>query len=170
MDLFMVNLVSSQAEAVTRGANVWDLIAALQNEPDRFLNLEQSWCGLHFVLTGEVPILKYEALQRGTAWYEDSLENVLMGGEPTVWECAFGLVRYVAPSAVAYIEPKLAETEVSTLASWYDPTLLTEYNIPPDVWFQNTSARSWLLDNFVKLKLFYHETVQQSYGLLIYIV
>ena len=80
MDLFILSLTTNEVKSVTQGADVWELVRLLQDDPSRLLNLGESWCGLHFVLTGEVPILKYEAIQRGTPWYEDSLENILMGG------------------------------------------------------------------------------------------
>lgn len=169
MDLFMLSLTATQVAAVIRGADVWELVASLQDDPSRLLNLGEVWCGLHFVLTGEVPILRYEAIQRGTSWHEDSLENILMGGEPTAYECAFGLVRYVTPESVAYMAPRLVGVSVSDLKMWYDPELLIENSIPPEIWREDASALQWLLDNFGKLKTFHHNAVQQKLGLLIYI-
>lgn len=169
MNLFMVSLTTSEALAVRQGADVWELVELLQDDSRRLLNLEEAWCGLHFVLTGEVPILKYEAVLRGTSWHEDSLENILMGGDPTAYECAFGMVRCVTPEAAAYIAPRLAEVGVSNLKSWYNPELLIENSIPPKIWHEDTFALQWLIDHFVKLKRFYHDAIQQKCGLLVYI-
>lgn len=169
MDLFILSLTPSEVMSVTQGANVWKLVSLLQDDPSRLLNLGEAWCGLHSVLTGEVPILRYEAIQRGTSWYEDSLENILMGGEPTAYECAFGMVRCVDSAMVADMMPRLAGVSVTDLESWYDPELLIENSIPPEVWYKDAFALQWLSDNFVKLKSFYRDAFQQSYGLLIYI-
>ncbi len=169
MDLFMVSLTASEVTDVIQGADVWELVELLQDNPSRLLNLEEAWCGLHFVLTGEVPILKYEAIQRGTPWYEDSLENILMGGEPTAYKCAFGMVRCVPPGMVAYMAPRLVGVGVSDLRLWYNPEILIENSIPPEIWSEDASALQWLLNNFVEMKKFYHDTARQNYGLLIYI-
>jgi hypothetical protein len=76
---------------------------------------------LYQSVSGAMPIPKPEASQVGIFSDGDSLENVLMGGEPTPFIASFGPARYVDPEQVAHLSTKLAELPVEEFMKRYDP-------------------------------------------------
>jgi hypothetical protein len=137
---------------------------------ERILDLEKAWAGIHFLLTAEVPITREDAIRLGISWDDDSLENALMGGRPTDLETSSGPVRYLDSDEISRIAAKLADISIEEFSDRYDPDALTEEQIPPDVWDNESEARDWLASSYAKLREFYQETAAQNAGLLIYLM
>jgi hypothetical protein len=71
------------------------------------IDLGEHWPALHYTLCGESPMPRYVALARGVEWDDDSLENVLMGGEATPYEDGLCVARVLAPRTVKVLAAQL---------------------------------------------------------------
>ncbi len=168
---WLVKLAPETVESVLAGtADVWNMIERAQQIPGSTLCLDESWAGLHFVLTGEVPTLKYQALEMGISWSDDSLENVLMGGSPTKHEDGVGVIRCSTPAEVQHMAAKLSVIDVVQIIRWYDAEALIENDIPPPIWHDSASALRWLSTHYADLKKFYQQAAKAGDGLLMYIL
>jgi len=132
------------------------------------LNLKEAWAGLHFVLTGELPIPRQEALKRRISWDDESLENAIMGGTETDYRASYGPARYLAPKQVENMSAQLSRITADEFKDRYDAEALTEENIPPGGW--NAAAADWLSQNFTSLQRFYGEAAARRQGVLVYFI
>jgi hypothetical protein len=139
------------------------------DDPATCLDLDESWAGIHFTLTDEYPIPREDALQKGIAWDDTSLENVLMGGTATAHQGSYGRARYLTPQDVAFFAKKLDAISLEQFEQWYDAEWLLENHIPPEIWDED-DARGWLVSYFARLKDFYQGAASNSEGLLMYML
>ena len=150
------------ADAVAR------MIKLAEGKPDRELDLNDSWAALHFMLSGEVPMPKQEAIQRGISWNDSSLENLIMGGEPTAYEASFGPARLLASDLVMRLSRKLSDLSVEEFLERYDAEEMNAEQIPPGGWADQEEARDLLGDRYLKLKEFYRSAAAANEAILIY--
>jgi Domain of unknown function (DUF1877) len=169
MDANFIRINAKKSENLSSAEGIQSLIKHAQNQADHILNLDESWCAIHFVMTGEHPIPKDEAQRRGISWNDDSLENVIMGGISTPYKTSLGVARYLNSQQVARIAGKLDQLPVDKFKEWYDPEALIEGQIPPENWDEGITARDWLVDYFKKLVEFYKAAADFGDGILIII-
>jgi hypothetical protein len=148
---------------------IQSVIKKAQHQTDHFLNLDESWYGIHFVMTDEYPITKTEAQQRGISWDDDSLENIIMGGSSTPYKTSFGAARYLNPQQVERMAEKLEHLNVDKFKEWYNPEVLMSENMPPLNWDKGNTMRDWLVGYFKKLVEFYKAAASAGESILIYI-
>lgn len=137
-------------------------------DPSLRFSLEDSWAAIHLILTGSPPIPKTEALKRGISWDDQSLENVIMGGEATPVKDAFGAARYLSSREVAFLAQKLAAVSDEEFKRNYDADELEDYQIPPGDW--DDEALQWLLRNFHGLQASFASAAKGNKALFIYII
>lgn len=168
MDVFFIKLDADRINNIISSSAIGNLITETSSEKDLQLELGESWCALHFILSGEPPIPKPEALKRGISWDDDSLENIIMGGSVTPFKDTFGAARYFTPEEVAKLQQELSSITEEKLMELYDPGTLEDYDIPPGNW--DKDDLTWLIENFNNLKTFYESAAQNNQGLLTYVI
>ncbi|MBD2500376.1 DUF1877 family protein [Anabaena azotica FACHB-119] len=77
MKAYIVRVSREDGEKSLNSSKIVEKI--IQNQSEHVLDLDESWYGIHFVMTGEYPIPKDEAQRRGISWDNNSLENVILG-------------------------------------------------------------------------------------------
>jgi hypothetical protein len=165
MDCLLIEVSPKEAaENLSSALGVRTLIE--QNGPKQTCSLGESWCGIHYVLTAEVPFPRQEAIARGISWDPNSLENVLMGGTPTSFMSSFGPARYLSAIEVARYSLALRKVSSETFAHQYDPEGLYDNEIPPGDW-DSATRRDWLLRHFNELKIFFASAAAHQNGILI---
>lgn len=92
--------------AAARAQQSADAVYAIVTE-EGAVDLGTQWPALHYVLSSEAPMPRHVALDEGLEWDDDSLENVLMGGEPTPYADALTVARVLLPSSVGTLANKL---------------------------------------------------------------
>jgi hypothetical protein len=171
MDAFLVRVPKADADGVLKSADVVrKIIESAEDNGDFKLDLGEYWAALTFMLSGEMPIPKHEALRLGISWDNDSLENVLMGGEPTPFKASFGPARSVDPEQVARLATKLADLSVDEFMKWYDPKELLKERIPPETWDDQSETRALIGHVFEELVAFYKRAAAHGDGILIYLI
>ena len=83
------------------------------------------------MLSGDVPIPRPEALRRGLAWDERSLENVLMGGQATPYRDSLGAARVLSPRQVAWLAKRLDERGVEAIMDSLDIGAMRDEGVLP---------------------------------------
>lgn len=170
MDLRLIKISSESSDVILINSYevVRDMISQLELlDSSACLDLDDSWSGLHFTLTGEYPIPKDEALRREVKWYDDSLENVLMGGSPTSYQDSLSFARYLNPKEVAQITKKLLDVSIEKFREYYSSDELEEAEILPRNWSKDGE---WLVGYFEKLVTFYKSALEEGKAILIYAV
>jgi hypothetical protein len=168
MDAFLVRVPKLDGDAVLKSAEAARRIIAEAGTSQ--LDLGEYWLALHFLLSGETPIPKHEALRRGLSWDDDSPENILMGGEPTPFMSSFGPARYLHPERVAHLATKLAGLSVAEFQARYNPEDLRAEDMPPGGWDDGGEALARLCRYFKDLAAFYNKAAAHGDGMLIYMV
>ena len=171
MDGFVISVAPEDVAALFGSAeSAAAVIERTQALPDARLELDDAWIALHFLLSGELPMPKDEALRRGQRWDADSFESVLMGGEPTSFEGFYGAARYLPPAEVALLARKLGALTPADFAARYDPAAFARNRILPAIWDDEPHARRWLGEHFFRLVRFYETAAAAERGLMIYML
>jgi hypothetical protein len=169
MDLRLVKIFPKDSDRILTDAEVVESTIQQIDSTDSniFLDLDESWSGIHFTLTGEYPIPKDEALKRDMKWYDDSMENILMGGSPTPYKDSLGFARYLSPEEVVQIAKYLINVSIEKFREYYCSDELVEAEILPGYWDEDSA---WLVGYFEKLVNFYKTALEKGNGILIYAV
>ena len=171
MDAYVVR-VPARESAQLRSASVVRAVIdeARHAAGDRFVSLADDWAALHFLLSGDVPMPKHEALAHGLNWSDDSTTNVLMGGEPLPRDGGFGPARLLPPLVVARMANKLASVDPDALLKRFDPRALEEEGIPPVGWTDDAATRARLRERYSTLRTLYQNAADAGDAVLIHIV
>jgi hypothetical protein len=168
MKALLIRLPASKSSRICEDVRVVrDAIAWSQQNQDAEVSLDDAWAALHFLVSADYPIPRQEAEERGMSWNEDSLENVLMGGDATAFLSSFGPARFVPPSLVRSMAAKLEKISVATFSSRIDPETLFEERMLLDSWDSDTAVER-LPKYFAMLQSFYMTAASKGEGVLIY--
>jgi len=103
---------------------------------DRICDLEEAWAGIQYVLSLEVPIPKYKAIRRGICWDDESLDNAIMGGEPTDIQTNLGPARLKSKEQVSKLAVQLSIITRDEFWQRYDADGWYDNSISPGDWEQ----------------------------------
>ncbi|MBG0568873.1 YfbM family protein [Actinoplanes aureus] len=123
-------------------------------EPD--LDLDKSWHGLHYLLTG-------------TAWeVGPGAGAAILGGDEIGDDGGYGPARVLSPEAVRSIDAGLAAIDPATLRERFDPAAMTTAEIYPAIWSGGEEAfDSFLAPRFQELREFYRTAAAEDAAVLL---
>lgn len=112
--------------------------------PDQELDLDKSWHGIHYLLTG-------------TAWAGvHGAGAALFGGDEIGEDNGYGPARLLRPEAVRAVAAALDPLDIETLRTRFDPAAMTAADIYPNIWHHGSDEfDSYLAPYFAKLRQFY---------------
>lgn len=127
-------------------------------DPDRSIDIEKGWHGLHFLLTGTADEGQEPACY------------LMVGGEDLDDE---GLVRALRPHQVRRFAEHLSALTPAELAQRYDPARMNKLDIYPGaIWTRSAppgeSPLEWLLECFAELQLFMARAASAGHGVVIH--
>lgn len=127
-----------------------------ETDPEREIDIEKAWHGLHFLFTGKSDEAKTPACY------------MMNGGEDVDDE---GLLRAIRPEHVKSFADFLDGLTPEILAKRYDPRRMVELEIYPEIWDREPGGGDdplkWLLDYFVEVKSFVKRAAAAGDGLVI---
>ncbi|MEN3614350.1 YfbM family protein [Plantactinospora sp. ZYX-F-223] len=128
--------------------------AAEMPEPE--LDLDKSWHGIHYLLTG-------------TAWHiGEGAGAAILGGDVIGQDGGYGPARLLDPATVHAIATALDALNVETLRARFDPNAMATAGIYPDIWANGTEEfDNYLAPNFTKLRRFYQTAAVHRQAVLL---
>ncbi len=168
MEVFLIRIPGNQAPSLLENPVAFQqLLRPTKASPWERLDLGETWPGLHFVLTGELPISRPEAHKAGLSWDEDSLENVLLGGHEVPHGASWGPARYLTPERVALMAQKLSTVSDEQFRKSYDAEHMEQEGIPPGDWDDLPRALDALSEHFRQLVSVYQRAAASGDGILV---
>ncbi|MCW7537951.1 YfbM family protein [Aquabacterium sp. A7-Y] len=127
--------------------------------PAEALDIDKTWHGLHFLLTGE----SYGG--------EGPLAWAIMGGEPIGEDVGYGPARYLEPQQVREVAAALAPITVQALNARYDPAAFEKADIyPTGIWrSEGQGAFDYLAEWYEDLVAFYARAAERGDAVLLYV-
>ena len=168
MDATLVRVPGAQSAEMTQAAAVAKVIAVAESAPDLRLSLGEWWPALHFMLSGDVPIPRPEALRRGVSWDDRSLESVLMGGEATPYRDSLGAARVLSPRQVARLAQRLDERGVDAIMGGLDVDAMHDEGILSTE--DDEDVADALRSRLESLVEFYRAAAADGDAILVYVV
>lgn len=124
--------------------------------PDPELDLDKSWHGIHYLLTG-------------TAWeIGEGAGTAILGGDEIGEDGGYGPARLLCPETVRTVAAALDALDIETLRARFDPHAMAAADIYPKGWGQGTDEfDSYLAPNFAELSRFYRTAAANGQAVLL---
>lgn len=133
-------------------------IHTVQNQSNRYLDLDKSWHAIHFMLNGN----DYEG--------QGALASVFFGGEELKVDMGYGPVRYLTIGEVKQVSDKLSLISDDAFCRKYEPVAMDDASIYPNIWEQDgEDGLQYILPYYQDLKVFYREAALRDEAVLIYL-
>jgi Domain of unknown function (DUF1877) len=131
-----------------------------QTEAFADLEIDKSWHGIHFLLTG-------------TAWEGDAPLNFIATGGEEVGDVdlGYGPARVFKSAEVKAIAAALAPLTAEVLKKRFDPSLMTRLEIYPTIWDRPHEADDnleYLLESYEQLRAFVAGAAENDEGLIVF--
>ncbi len=127
---------------------------------ERYLNIDKSWHGIHFLLTGTV------------ASGEPPLANAVLGGMPLGLdnpEFDYSPARFLTPDEVQEVAEALSQISDADLQARFNYNALSAADIYPDIWESGSGELEYLMWHYVPLVKFFQEAANCGDAMLLYI-
>lgn len=131
-------------------------------EAEWFLDLDKSWDGINYILTGEIiGGLENEpnALQRALFSFQIIDEGQDLG---------YGPAQYLNPNQVKETYSELEKITDDVLKSKINGSEMNEIGIYPEIWTESES-HEFLIDSFKEFKEFYKKASENSEAIITYL-
>jgi Domain of unknown function (DUF1877) len=128
------------------------------------LDLEKTWHGLHFLLTGD------SVGSPPHSWV--IFGNYSVGGDDNqlLYGYSFIGLRYLLPDEVSTVAKLLTSITVEDLKANFLPKVMQEVSIYPDIWTRDgEDALNWLLGYYPYLVSFYQKAASEKKAVLMYV-
>lgn len=117
-----------------------------------FLDVDKSWHGIHFLLTG-------------SAWEGDApLKWVVLAPREIGEDVGYGPARILTPAEVSEVNKALASIPADQLQSKYDWQALNRNEIYPQNWSEGD--HDYIVGNFEDLKKLYASAAHRGMGII----
>ncbi|MCI4066073.1 YfbM family protein [Micromonospora sp. R77] len=123
--------------------------------PEPELDLDKSWHGIHYLLTG-------------TGWQvSEGAGTAILGGVEIGPDGGYGPPRLLDRDTVRAVAAALDALDVETLRARFDPGAMAAADIYPDIWTNGIDEIDYLMSHFDHLRRFYHAAAVNSQAVLV---
>jgi hypothetical protein len=131
-----------------------------------YLELDKTWAGLLFILTGK-GLDDRDASKSPLGWV--TLGNHSVGGDDNPIPGSWMGIRYLLPDEVEQVSAALAQVSQETLVANYNPKIMDERNIYPMMWEQDgDDGLDWLLQYYPDVVSFYEQAASEGKMMIMY--
>ncbi len=123
-------------------------------DPQRGVDLDTAWHGIHWLLTGTA----YDA--------ETATGQAIFGGEPIGPDLGNGKAHLIDPRTVKRIAEALSHLKATDLAERVDPEAMREADIYPGYWDEVDIFQAWLRPRYKALRKFYRRAAGHGSAVL----
>ncbi|MEU2662184.1 YfbM family protein [Micromonospora sp. AMSO12t] len=123
--------------------------------PEPELDLDKSWHGIHYLLTG-------------TAWkIGEGAGAAILGGDEIGQDGGYGPARLLDPNTVRVIATGLDAMDVETLRARFDPDAMAAADIYPAIWANGSDEFDHLMSHFTEVRRFYRAAAGNGQAVLL---
>lgn len=123
--------------------------------PEPELDLDKSWHGIHYLLTG-------------TAWrIGEGADAAILGGAEIGQDGGYGPARLLDQSTVRAVATALDALDVEVLRARFDPAAMAAAEIYPDIWTNGVDELDYLMSHYTQLRRFYHAAAANGQAVLL---
>jgi hypothetical protein len=123
----------------------------------RWLEIDEAWQGIHFLLTG-----------RPTGGRRP-LADAVLGGTPIGEELGYGPARYLDPKQVKSVAHALAKLDEEEFRSRFDAEKLRSAGIYPCSWDNGEDDIDYLADYYTQLVDFFRQVAEAGDAMLMWV-
>lgn len=133
-----------------------DLDDADAEMPDPDLDLDKSWHGIQYLLTG-------------TTWeIGEGAGAAILGGDEIGEDGGYGPARLLRPETVRTVAAALDAVDIETLRARFDPHAMAAADVYPVGWGQRAGEfDSYIVPNFAELRRFYRTAAANGQAVLL---
>lgn len=133
------------------------------DEDENFLDIDKSWEGLFFLLTGN-PLATYENVSAPLVWLL-VLPQELNPDE----DMGYGPATYTTAEQTKQLSNALQLISVEELGKKYNGKEMEEAGVYPDSWSEDETGFDYIKPYFVKLKAFYKKAAEAGQLMIFFI-
>lgn len=130
-----------------------DKIYEDETENENLVDIDKSWDGIIFLLTGQSLM---------TA--DHNLVRVLFSGQliDEEQDLGYGPAHYLTPEQVLELNNEISTLTVSDLKQRYNPDKMTELEVYPTIWNEGDDAFDYILEGFLTLQNVFSEASKKG--------
>ncbi len=120
-----------------------DLIYDDETENEKLVDIDKSWDGIIFLLTGQ-----------SFATAEHNLVKVLFSGQliDEEQDLGYGPAHYLTPEQVADLNNEISTITIEDLKQKFNPKKMTELEVYPTIWDEGDDTFDYLVEGFSTLQ------------------
>jgi hypothetical protein len=150
-ELAMVRADPTAVDALLSG----DLDDDEAEMPEPELDLDKSWHGLHYLLTG-------------TDWrIGEGAGAAILGGAEIGQDGGYGPARLLDQDMVRAVATALDALDAGVLRARFDPDAMTAAEIYPDIWTDGSDELGYLMSHYTELRRFYNAAAANGQAVLL---
>lgn len=114
-----------------------------ETENENLVDIDKSWDGIIFLLTGQ-----------GFATAEHNLVRVLFSGQiiDEEQDLGYGPAHYLTPEQVIELNNEISTITIDDLKQKFNPKKMTELDVYPPIWKEGNDAFDYVVDGFLTLQ------------------
>ncbi len=114
-----------------------------ETENENLVDIDKSWDGIIFLLTGQ-----------SLATAEHNLVRVLFSGQliDEEQDLGYGPAHYLTPEQVAELNNEISKITIADLKQKFNPKKMTEQEVYPTIWDEGDDAFDYIADGFSTLQ------------------
>lgn len=137
-----------------------DEIREEDQENDRFADIDKTWDGIIFLLTGQ---------SLDTA--EHHLTRILFSGQIIDEDQDLGLgpAHYLTPEEVVELNNEISKITVADLKQNFNPEKMNELEIYPSIWNEGDDAFEYLVEGFVSVQNIFASAAKNKEAIITFV-
>ena len=137
-----------------------DKIYDEENENENLVDIDKSWDGIIFLLTGQ-------SLQTA----EHNLVRVLFSGQLVDEEqdLGYGPAHYLTPEQVSDLNNEISSITITELKERFNPQKMTELEVYPTIWDEGDDAFEYVADGFSTLQNTFAEATRNGEAIITFL-
>ncbi|WP_225552227.1 YfbM family protein [Sphingobacterium bovistauri] len=137
-----------------------DMIYDDETENENLVDIDKSWDGIIFLLTGE-----------GLATADHNLVRVLFSGQliDEDQDLGYGPAHYLTPELVAELNNEISKITIAELKQKFNPAKMTELEIYPTIWDEGDDAFEYIADGFLTMQKVFTDATKNGEAIITFL-
>ena len=131
-----------------------------ETENKNLVDIDKSWDGIIFLLTGQ-----------GLATAEHTLVRVLFSGQliDEEQDLGYGPAHYLTPEQVSELNNEISTITLAELKQKFDPKKMTELDVYPTIWDEGDDVFEYVADGFSTVQSVFAEATKKGEAVIIFL-